>query len=166
MNCMHRLFFLSNDIAGESADLWVEGQCLRVIGVNNWWVRLKDDALTRRLESSSTHSHKQVHHLRRSGLCVLFQSFIIFTICMYAFCNACMLHFLTRCTHFILSSLEKWWPEENTKLVNNILYDLLGRYLSTSGHFLCSSGHHTKCVEGEHAQLPGAHSRLYERSYM
>lgn len=62
---MHALILLSNYIAGESADLWVEGQRLRVIGVNDWWVRLKDDALTRRLKSSTTHSHKQVHHLRK-----------------------------------------------------------------------------------------------------
>lgn len=64
-NEIHALILLSNYIAGEGADLWVEGQRLRVIGVNDWWVRLKDDALTRRLKSSTTHSHKQVHHLRK-----------------------------------------------------------------------------------------------------
>lgn len=33
-------------------------------------------------------------------------------------------------------------------------------HLCSGGHFLCSSGHYTQGVKGEHAQLPGAHSRL------
>lgn len=45
------------------ADLWVEGQSLGVIGVDDRRVRLKDDALARRLQSSSTHGHKQIHNL-------------------------------------------------------------------------------------------------------
>lgn len=51
------------DLLCEDADLWVEGQSLGVIGVDDRRVRLKDDALARRLQSSSTHGHKQVHNL-------------------------------------------------------------------------------------------------------
>lgn len=38
-------------------------------------------------------------------------------------------------------------------------------HLCSGGHFLCSAGHHTQSVEGEHTQLPGAHSRLYEHTH-
>lgn len=37
---------------------------------------------------------------------------------------------------------------------------ILSCHLCSCGHLLSSSGHHTQSVEGEHAQLPGAHSRL------
>lgn len=47
------------------ADLWVEGQSLGVIGVDDRWVWLEDDALARRLQSSSTHGHKQIHNLKK-----------------------------------------------------------------------------------------------------
>lgn len=57
-------FTVNHNFGREGADLWVEGQSLWVIGVNHGGVRLKDDALTRRLESCSTHSHEQVNHLR------------------------------------------------------------------------------------------------------
>lgn len=35
-------------------------------------------------------------------------------------------------------------------------------HLCSGGYFLCSSGHHTQGVKGEHAQFPGAHSRLHK----
>lgn len=61
-----------HNFSSADADLWVEGKRLGVIGVNDWWVGLKDDALTGRLESSSTHSHQQVHHLGRKGILCLY----------------------------------------------------------------------------------------------
>lgn len=46
-----------------STYLGVEGQSFRVVGVHHRGVRLKDDALARRLQGSTAHGHQQVNHL-------------------------------------------------------------------------------------------------------
>lgn len=50
--------------------------------------------------------------------------------------------------------------------LSQMLQCLLGCFhLCSGGHFLCSSGHHTQGVEGEHTELPGAHSRLHKHTW-
>lgn len=49
---------------------------------------------------------------------------------------------------------------QEQKDTNNLLY--ICCHLRSGRHFLSSSRHHTQSVEGEHTQLPGAHSRLYK----
>ncbi len=54
----------STDRSYRDGHLRVEGECFGVIGVDHGRIRLKDDALTGRLESGATHGHQQVHHLK------------------------------------------------------------------------------------------------------
>lgn len=63
----HYLFsflFLSPDFPPQQLYLRVKGQSLGISGVHHRRIRLKDDALSRGLQSCPTHGHQEVHHLR------------------------------------------------------------------------------------------------------
>lgn len=57
--------FLSPDFLPKQLYLRVKGQSLGISGVHHRGIRLKDDALSRGLQSCPTHGHQQIHHLRR-----------------------------------------------------------------------------------------------------
>ena len=57
--------FLSPDLLPKQLYLRVKGQSLGISGVHHRGIRLKDDALSRGLQSCPTHGHQQIHHLRR-----------------------------------------------------------------------------------------------------
>lgn len=56
--------FLSPDFLPKQRYLGVKGQSLGISGVHHRGIRLKDDALSRGLQSCPTHGHQQIHHLR------------------------------------------------------------------------------------------------------
>lgn len=56
------------------------------------------------------------------------------------------------CAEYIYS----FWHSTKTRRETGVTH------LCSSSYFLCSSRHHAQSVEGEHTQLPGAHSRLYK----
>ena len=59
--------FLSPDFLPKQLYLRVKGQSLGISGVHHRGIRLKDDALSRGLQSCPTHGHQQIHHLCSSG---------------------------------------------------------------------------------------------------
>lgn len=121
-----------NFFGREGADLWVEGQSLGVIGVNNGWVRLKDDALTRRLKRSSTHSHEQVHHLRGVSCFLLYIDLMLlstnFSCTMTSMKNTCKVQIIRNEDHRSPQKFFFWWSknkslqEENTNYINCNIY--------------------------------------------